>query len=752
MVASVEPRHLRTGVSIGRNDERPLVRLSHLLNAFAALAALALFALVAGLALYAFGHQGRIYQGVSVAGVDLSGMTATEARRELEHEFSSYMNSPLQLTYEGQSYGITPNQLGIRLDADASVQQAMAVGREGSIWHRSQVWADGLLGGADLQAAMLPDSTLTDRGLLGLTESVARPAVNASIDLSSETPAIVPEVPGVGYDVGVTRALVLQRVTHRSSEPVAVATTALQPEVTVAILEQTLPSTQTALSNALVVRGVEGRSWTVDQGQLRALVSVSADGTSINVDRAAIEQMVANIAGAIERPAVDAVLFVNGSAEIAMTPGELSVEVDADASVDQIEASLLNGTHDVELVIERHEPPVTDERALAAKDEIEATLANGITIKWDEGEKALTQQDLLAALVIKETSDGDEPFAFSLSPKVLSSFIQTFAGDIEVEPREAQFRLVDGKVRVHQKGRQGMLIDYDSSAERIEKAVFSGYSSSNLKVEVVKPQFSDKDAAGIELPDVLGESYTNYANSSEARKVNIERAVDLLNGWMLAPGQEYSYVNLIGEITEDNGFEVGLGIVADPNNPGAVVTAPVVGGGICQVSTTIYQSAFWAGLPFTERWAHPYWIQTYGQAPTGMKGLDAMVNIETEPSEWATTLDMRFVNTTDNWIAIEMVADGANVTSRVLGTDPEWEVEVTGPEVDEIVKPDPTPIRQDSPEIPAGEERQVETAQDGFDAEINRIVTDKDGNVIDDYTVTSTYSATSNRILVGTGE
>jgi vancomycin resistance protein YoaR len=354
--------------------------------------------------------------------------------------------------------------------------------------------------------------------------------------------------------------------------------------------------------------------------------------------------------------------------------------------------------------------------------------------------------------VIRETSDAEEPFEFSLSPEVLTTFIETFAGDIEVEPREAQFRLVDGKVKVHQKGRQGVLIDYASSAERIEKAVFSGYSSSNLKVEVVKPQLSDKDAAGIELPDVLGESYTNYANSSEARKVNIERAVDLLNGWMLAPGQEYSYVNLIGEITEDNGFEVGLGIVADPENPGAVVTAPVVGGGICQVSTTIYQSAFWAGLPFTERWAHPYWIQTYGQAPTGMKGLDAMVNIETEPSEWATTLDMRFVNTTDHWIAIEMVADGSNVTSRILGTDPGWDVEVTGPEVDEIVKPDPTPIRQDSPEIPAGEERQVETAQDGFDAEIKRVVRDKDGNVIDDYTVTSTYSATSNRILVGTGE
>jgi vancomycin resistance protein YoaR len=98
-----------------------------------------------------------------------------------------------------------------------------------------------------------------------------------------------------------------------------------------------------------------------------------------------------------------------------------------------------------------------------------------------------------------------------------------------------------------------------------------------------------------------------------------------------------------------------------------------------------------------------------------------------------------------------MIADGDNVTARILGTDPGWEIEVDEPEISKVTKPDSTPIKQESPEIPAGEERQVETAQDGFDAEITRTVTDKDGTVLDTYVVTSSYSATSNRILVGTG-
>ena len=752
MVASVEPRHLRTGVSIGHADERTLVRLSHLLNVIAGLAAVAVIAMIVGLALYAYGHQGRVYQGVSIAGVDVGGMTESEAVGELKREFASYMNSPLMLSHDGQMYAISPNQLGLRLDAETSVESAMRFGREGSLWSRSQDWASGIFGGTTVDAAIEEDATTSDRGLLALTEAVARPAVNASIDFGSDAPTIVPEVLGVGYDVGATKAVLLHRVSGRSGEPIPVATTVLQPEVTTAVLEQTLPSTQSALASALVVRGIEGRTWTVDQAQLRAIVSVSPDGASVNVDRAAIAEMVSGIAEAIERPAVDAVLFVDGSGALAIIPGDQSVAVDADASVEGIATSLLSGTHQVELVIEREAPAITDELAAGSKAEIEAILANGITVKWDGGEKALTPQDLMSALLIQETPGESAPFTFSLSPEVLTSYVQTFAGDIEVEPREAQFRLIDGKVKAHQEGREGVLIDYESSAERIEKAVFAGYGSSNLKVENVTPQYTDKDADRVELPDVLGESYTSYANSSEARKINIERAVDLLNGWLVAPGEEFSYVNLIGEITEDNGFEVGLGIVADPSNPGAVMTAPVVGGGICQVSTTIYQSAFWAGLPFTERWAHPYWIQSYGQPPTGMKGLDAMVNIETEPSEYATTLDLRFVNTTGNWIAVEMVADGQNVTSRVLGTDPGWTIDVSDAEISDIVRPDTTPIRQDSPEVPSGEERQVETAQDGFDAEITRMVKDRNGTVIDDYTVASTYSATSNRVLVGTGE
>jgi hypothetical protein len=100
VVATVHPRYRRTGLPIPDQRERPLIRLSHKLNSIAALGALVLIALVVGLGLYAYGHQSRIYQGVSVAGVDVSGMTRPEAIDAIESDYSIYMNTPLTKSTE----------------------------------------------------------------------------------------------------------------------------------------------------------------------------------------------------------------------------------------------------------------------------------------------------------------------------------------------------------------------------------------------------------------------------------------------------------------------------------------------------------------------------------------------------------------------------------------------------------------------------------------------------------------------------
>jgi vancomycin resistance protein YoaR len=246
------------------------------------------------------------------------------------------------------------------------------------------------------------------------------------------------------------------------------------------------------------------------------------------------------------------------------------------------------------------------------------------------------------------------------------------------------------------------------------------------------------------LPDVLGQSQTYYGDSSDPRRENVERASQIEDGWLIPPDGVFSFAEFMGLVNEANGFVTGYGIVADEN--GGVTTAPVIGGGICQVSTTIYQAAFWAGLPIVERWAHPYWIRTYGQPPYGVQGLDAMVNIE---PDWA--LDLKFRNNTGDWIALVMVADGENVSAEIRGTNPGWEIDVPEPTVTDVIEPEDEMVFYDSTELPRGEELQVEHAREGFTSTITRTVRDADGNIVDEYSYESTYSASRNTTLRGVG-
>jgi vancomycin resistance protein YoaR len=124
-----------------------------------------------------------------------------------------------------------------------------------------------------------------------------------------------------------------------------------------------------------------------------------------------------------------------------------------------------------------------------------------------------------------------------------------------------------------------------------------------------------------------------------------------------------------------------------------------------------------------------------------------MVNVE---ETWS--LDMRFTNTTGNWIAVVVEFDGINVTATIRGTHPGWTVQVFEPTITEVVRPETRTFYTESPELARGQELQVEHAQEGFTATVHRVVTGRDGEVLDDLVLTSTYAPSRNTILRGTGD
>jgi len=252
------------------------------------------------------------------------------------------------------------------------------------------------------------------------------------------------------------------------------------------------------------------------------------------------------------------------------------------------------------------------------------------------------------------------------------------------------------------------------------------------------PTATPKAYDAARLADRLGSAQTSYAGSIPERAWNVELAAKRLDGTRVPPGGVFSFNQAVGPTSLRAGFKIGYGITMGDEHP---ETIPSVAGGICQVATTVFQAAFWAGLPFVERHYHLYWIPRYGQPPSGRLGFDATVD---DPG-----VDLRFRNTTDDWIRLNSWFDGANVGFVIRGVDPGWQVEAGKPRVFEVVKTNPALVRQEDPTMPAGRELHVEHAEDGFKLSVGRLVK-LDGKVIDEYNFTNSYRPSRNVVLVGT--
>ncbi len=733
----------RTALSTSRVRRTTLQKVSQVATA-GLIIAFALFLIgVAGFTTYGFRYADRVYPGTTVAGVDVGGMSRDEVTTAMRARFLDFTETPITLTAGEKTFDVSVSELGIALNEEATVDAILANGRTGTLWDRSISWSRGALDGNVIAPVFSVDDGQL-RGTLGaIAPDVIFGPTDARVDIAAGGEAnLVPDVPGLSLNVTATRANVLEQVSSMRPGSVPLSLVSVPAGVAATDLEGGLPDARRALSSAIMLQSEDGQ-WGLSRSALSQLVWVDDSGDmQIRVD--GVESYVQSLADQIDRPSKDAGITVDENGAFVIVPQVDAAEVDVERTVERLVSAIDGGETSVNIEVARSEPAIQDEAAEEWAARADSLVADGLVLSWTGGSSQLGRADLIAALVIEPQPGSDTPFSLAFDRELLAQRLTPLQEELYIGEKEAQFRMVNGQIRFQAEAKRGREMDMSASVNAVLEAVNDGESEASLVLNTIEPTYTGDDRGSISLPDVLGKSQTYYGNSSDPRRNNVERATVIEDGWLIPPGGTYSFAEFMGLVDEANGFVTGYGIVADPN--GGVTTAPVIGGGICQVSTTIYQAAFWAGLPIVERWAHPYWLQGYGQAPYGMQGLDAMVNIE---PDWA--LDLKFKNTTGNWIALVMVADGENVYAEIRGTNPGWDIKVEEPRITNVVKPSTEMIYTDSPELPKGEELQVESAREGFTSTITRVVRSDDGDLLDEYVLESTYAASRDTTLRGTG-
>ena len=208
-----------------------------------------------------------------------------------------------------------------------------------------------------------------------------------------------------------------------------------------------------------------------------------------------------------------------------------------------------------------------------------------------------------------------------------------------------------------------------------------------------------------------GEFYTMYSQSSEERKHNVKLCADKLNNVLIASGEEFSFNQTVGPRTEKQGYKNAKVILNGEFSDG-------IGGGVCQVSSTLYNALLVSGITVTE--CHQHTLQVGYVAPS----FDAMVNYN--------YADLRFTNNTKNPMYIKTFADGNIIKISVYG-EPNYRKYVRKSVVTETVLSNQEIIideKREYPEIKKGERKVISYGRDGIKSEGYILEYDLIGNLL----------------------
>ncbi len=180
------------------------------------------------------------------------------------------------------------------------------------------------------------------------------------------------------------------------------------------------------------------------------------------------------------------------------------------------------------------------------------------------------------------------------------------------------------------------------------EAVRNGDNEFYLPIAYVEPKSGAQAMYDMGIRELLSEQTTYFAGSSQERAYNVALGASKLNGQIVKQGEIFDFSNRMGDVSLKTGFKTAFVISGEQTVEG-------VGGGMCQVSTTTFRAAYFAGLPIVTRQPHSYQVHYY--APIG---LDAMVYLPYQ--------NLRFRNDTPGSILIKTQVVGRALTFRIFGT------------------------------------------------------------------------------------
>ena len=583
------------------NPYRPIPALPQILAALVSGVTLFLGILIASTLGYQLMYAGRIFPGVSVAGVDLSGLTRDEAALKLNQTLSYPITGKILFRDGEKVWVASPAELGMVFDPSSTAGAAFQLGRSGGLFGSLTGQIQARSSGADVPAVILFDQRVAAHYLSQISAQINQPMAEASLELEG--------------------------------------------------------------TNVVAKAGQVGR-------ELK----------------------------------LEATMVYLGAQLQTFTDGEVTLVVQ------EIQPQILDVSAQAEAARQVLSQPLT------------LTIQN--STESDPGPYVYDARVLASLLGVQRVQNGAQTEVHVvLNSEGLRNLLNPIKAEVDRAPSNAKFIFNDETKQLDkmEDSKTGRAMDVNASISTINDALFRGEHTVSLVINEAQPQIPGT-ATGQELgiTELIASETSYFYGSSQERIQNIKAAAERFHGVMIAPGEIFSMGAAMGDVSLENGFAEALIIFGGRTIKG-------VGGGVCQVSTTLFRTVFNAGFPVVERYSHAYRVSYYEMTASGavdpdLAGLDATV--------YFPLVDFKFKNDTPYWILMETYVNesGRSLTWKMYSTSSGRTVswDTTGPV---NVVPAPSPLFEENPDLSKNEMKQIDYAANGADVTVTRTVS-QDGAVL----------------------
>jgi vancomycin resistance protein YoaR len=434
-------------------------------------------------------------------------------------------------------------------------------------------------------------------------------------------------------------------------------------------------------------------------------------------DNSLIDLEISRIVGEEKVSGNDA-YFVLKSGNLELVPEKPGISVDYPKLIELLQ-SKLSGDQNVYVKIpyKIRNPEITSMDLLSIKSDINSKFLGSFVLNFYEKSRVLSSKEVFELIKVRKNRDG---LYYDLNEELVKKLTFELRTIVDNKPR-GQVTQVDGdKVIEFTINEDGSVLDEAKFRRDFRAQLFAGEKKLNLPSIKIGNNFS-KESYGIN--HLLAEGRSKFLGSINSRVHNLNLAANKIDGTLVAPGEEFSFLNTVGPISSATGFQTAYII-----SQGKTILGE--GGGVCQTSTTLFRAILNSGLPIIERYPHSYRVGYYEQ--DAKPGFDASV--------YYPSLDLKFRNDTDRYILVQAEVDKSKyeMVFYIYGTKDGREVNITEPELFGYL-PTPAPVYIEDKSLKPGEVKQIDFPASGITSRFERVVL-KNGQDSQKDTFKSTYT------------